>query len=193
MQIDYPQFIPYAIALLAVLLVFRRLRRSFGPQPLRPVRMRIRIGILVFLGLSLVPGAMRSPQFLPADLAGLVAGIALGLWAARRTRYDKRDSQMYYIPHTYSGVAISLLFVGRLVYRMVVLYSMNRAAGTAAGAATLQQLASPIVLSSPLTLGLLCVVIGYYVCYYSLVLRKARRIGPEDLEISATPIVSSGR
>jgi hypothetical protein len=44
---------------------------------------------------------------------------------------------------------------------------------------------------SPFTVGLLCVVIGYYVCYYGLVLFKSTRIGPEDLEVSTTPIAVS--
>jgi hypothetical protein len=37
---------------------------------------------------------------------------------------------------------------------------------------------------SPLTLGLLFVLIGYYVCYYSLVLWKSKQIKPEDIEVA---------
>jgi asparagine N-glycosylation enzyme membrane subunit Stt3 len=188
MPIDYSPIVPYVIAVLAVLLIYRRLRRNFGSQPLRPVRMWIRIGILVLLAGSLLPAALGSAVSLLADLAGLIAGVALGVWGARRTRYERRDAKIYYIPHTYSGIAVSLLLVGRLVYRMAVLYSLNR--GAATGAETLQDLGSPKMFQSPTTAGLLFVVIGYYVCYLGWVLWKSTRIGPEDLEISSIPIAA---
>jgi len=188
MSSDYSPVVPYVVAVLAVLLVYRRLRRSFGRQPLRPVRMGIRIGILIVLGCSLLPPAIREGSFLVTDLAGLLAGVALGLWGARRTRYLRREDRLYYIPHTYSGVAVSLLFVGRLAYRMVTLYSMNQAAG---GADAMREFGSPAMFKNPVTVGLLFVVIGYYVCYYGGVLWKSKRIGPEDLEISSTPIAVS--
>ena len=176
---------PLAVAALAVLLVYRRLRRMFGRQPLRPVRMRLRIGILVLLGCSLLPAALHSASFLAAVAAGLVVGIALGLWGARMTRYARRDAQLYYMPHTYSGIAVSLLLVGRLVYRLSVVYSSDRAAGD--GAEVLQSMTTPVMFKSPLTVAMLFVVIGYYVCYYGWILWKVNRIGPEDLEVSATP------
>jgi hypothetical protein len=182
---DYASIVPYAIAVLAVLLVYRRLRRSFGRQRLSPVRLGLRIALLLLLGGSLLPATLRSGTFLAADVAGLLAGAALGIWGARRTRFERRDAQLFYVPHTVSGVAVSLLFVGRLVYRLVVLYSMNRAVGK--GADGLQEFGSPAMFQSPFTVALLCVVIGYYVCYYGLVLRKSTRIGPEDIEVGATP------
>lgn len=176
---------PYVIAALAVLLVYRRLRRMFGRQPLRPVRMRLRMGILVLLGCSLLPPAMHSPLFMAAAAAGLAAGIALGAWGARMTRYARRGAQLYYVPHTYSGIAVSLLLVGRLVYRMIVVYASDRAAGDGTG--FLQSVSTPVMFKSPLTVAMVFVVIGYYVCYYGRILWKANRIGPEDLEVLATP------
>lgn len=186
MQFDHPQIVPYVLAALAVLLVYRRLRRSFGPQRLAPPRMRVRIGILMLLGASLLPAAVHSLQFLSADLAGLLSGIAFGAWGAARTRYERRDGQLYYVPHTGSGIAVSSLLIGRLVYRMSVVYSAQRAAAENQLDA-LQALGSPAMFKSPLTAGLLFVVVGYYVCYYSRVLRRSTRIGPEDLEASTTP------
>jgi hypothetical protein len=192
MQIDYASIVPYAIAVLAVLLVYRRLRRSFGRQRLSPVRLGLRMALLLFLGCALLPATIRSGTSFAADVAGLVAGAALGLWGARRTRYERRDGQLFYVPHTVSGVAVSLLFVGRLVYRLVVLYSLNRDAGSAGIPADgLREFGSPAMFQSPFTVALLCVVIGYYVCYYGLVLWKSTRIGPEDLEVTGTPNAAS--
>ena len=35
---------------------------------------------------------------------------------------------------------------------------------------------------SPLTLGIFFVLVGYYVCYYSLVLWKSKHLETEDIE-----------
>jgi NhaP-type Na+/H+ or K+/H+ antiporter len=176
MQPDYSRFWPYAIAGLAVFLIYRRFRRSFGRQPLRPVRMWIRIVLLVLLSCSLLPSALKSGQFLFAELAGAVAGMALGFWGARHTRYATYEGRLHYVPHTYTGVAVSLLFIGRLVYRVAEWYGQN---GMLQGAA---DVAPPPMMRSPLTVGLIFVVVGYYVCYYAMVLWKSKRISPEDLE-----------
>ena len=185
MQLDYPRIWPYAIAGLAVLLIYRRFRRSFGRQPVRPARMWIRLALLILLGCSLLPAAFRSGQFLLAELAGALAGLALGFWGARHTRYATYEGQLHYVPHTYTGVAVSLLFIGRLVYRGVEWYAENGAPGGASAVA-------PPMMKSPLTVGLIFAVVGYYVCYYAMVLWKSKRISPEDLEAVPTPTAASG-
>jgi hypothetical protein len=189
MQVDYSRIWPIAIAGLAVLLIYRRFRRSFGRQPLSPVRMSIRIALLILLGCSLLPAALKSGQFLLAELAGTMAGMALGVWGARHTRYATYEGRLHYVPHTYTGVAVSLLFIGRLVYRIVEWYSENRALGGAVTAS--QGIAAPSMMRSPLTVGLIFVVVGYYVCYYAMVLWKSKRISPEDFEAVPTPSAAS--
>jgi hypothetical protein len=194
MQVDYSRIWPYAIAGLAVLLIYRRFRRSFGRQPIRPGRMWIRIALLIVLSCSLLPFAFKSGQFLLAELAGAMAGLALGFWGARHTRYATYEGRLHYVPHTYTGIAVSLLFIGRLVYRIVEWYGESRPLGGALDAS--QGLAPPSMMRSPLTVGLIFVVVGYYVCYYAMVLWKSKRISPEDLEAvpapAATPERSSG-
>ena len=41
------------------------------------------------------------------------------------------------------------------------------------------------MLQSPLTLGLYFVLMGYYVCYYSVVLWKSKRVVAEEVSLSA--------
>jgi hypothetical protein len=187
MPADYSRIWPYLIAILAVLLIYRRLRRSFGQQPLRPVRMRIRMGVLILIGVSFAPAALKSLQFLGAEFAGLVAGIALALWGASRTRYRSEGGQLYYVPHTYTGIAVSLLFMGRLAYRLTQAYLWNGTPAPAAAPTT----TSPMNIQSPLTAGLFFVLIGYYVVYYGMVLWKGSRISPEELEVVATPTTTA--
>ena len=190
MQVDYSRIWPYVIAGIAVLLIYRRVRRSFGRQPVRPVRMWIRIALLILLSCSLLPFALESGHFLLAQLAGAIAGIALGYWGARHTRYATYEGRLHYVPHTYTGVAVSLLFIARLVYRFVEWYAQNGALEGAAAAS--QGIATPAMIRSPLTVGLIFVVVGDYVCYYAMVLWKSKRISPEDLEAIPAPTAAPG-
>lgn len=178
MPADYSRILPLVIAALAVLLIYRRLRRSFGQQPVRPLRMIMRMGVLAALGISFIPLAVRSGEFLLMEGAGALAGTALATWGASRTRYVRRGSQLYYMPHTYAGIAVTLLVFGRLVYRAVQMYSPVDHARDFAPASMVQ---------SPATVGLFFVLIGYYVCYYSRVLWKSKHIGAGDQTAPSAP------
>jgi hypothetical protein len=174
MQPDFSQIGPLLVAALVVFSVYRRLRRSFGQQLLLPSRMIVRIVLLLVIGAVLVPMALRGSAYAGALCAGVLAGVALAVWGAARTRFVRLEDRLYYVPHTYTGIAVSMLFVGRLVYRLVQVYGAMHAT-PAAGAAAAPSAAAGLV-SSPLTLGLFFVVMGYYVCYYSVVLRKSKHI-----------------
>ena len=184
MNFDVSQIGSFLLALLVVFLVYRRFRRNFGQQPLRPVRMRVRTVLLIVIGGLLLPTALRSTAFVAALLGGLVVGIALALWGAARTRFLRAADQLYYVPHTYTGIAVSFLFLGRLVYRLIQMYG-DAHAGRVAGLDTASQSFGAGMLRSPLTLGLFYVLVGYYVCYYSIVLWKATRVTAEEISPAA--------
>lgn len=181
----YAQFLPYLLALLAVLLVYRRLRRSFGRQRVQPVRMGLRIVLLTVVGLSLLPAAARSSASLVAEPCGLALGLILGWWGARQTRYQRDDGRLYFVPHTYTGLAVSALLIGRLVFRVVEWRSQGPS-GVPGSAPMPEAFAPGMMTRSPLTVGMLFVVIGYYVCYYGLVLWKSKHLQPHDLELAAS-------
>jgi hypothetical protein len=185
MKFDFSQIVPFSIAILVVFMIYRRLRRSFGQQPLRPVRMQVRIVVLLVVGCLLLPAALRSPVFISAVLAGIVAGVALALWGAARTRFLRVSGQLYFVPHTYTGIAVSLLFLGRLVYRLIQVSGATQGAHAPAADSASQGFAAAGMLQSPLTLGLYFVLMGYYVCYYSMVLWKSKRVVAEEVSVSA--------
>jgi hypothetical protein len=163
-------------------MVYRRLRRSFGRQPLRPARMTVRMVILALLAASLAPLMSRSTGFLSAGAVGTGLGITLALWGASRTRFLTQNGQLFYVPHTYAGIAVSLLVLGRIAYRLTQTYAgggFARAAPPEAGSAQ--------VVQSPLTVGILFVLIGYYLCYYAWLLWKAKNVTPADVEPAAAP------
>jgi len=193
MQPDFSRIVPFLLAALVMFAIYRRLRRSFGRQRLRPTLMTVRIVLLSVIGCALLPSTVRSAEFLAAQLVGLALGIAIGIWGTQRTRFLMQDGQLYYVPHTYTGVAVSLLFLGRLVYRGFQIYAGGHAAYDAAGAATAPGIAPawmmlpPGTTLNPLTVGILCVLIGYYVYFYSWVLWKSKHLDSADIETAAAP------
>ncbi len=189
MPADFSQIGPFLFAAVVVFAIYRRLRRSFGRQPLRPKRMTVRIVLLAVVAGLLLPAALRSAQFLAAELVGAAFGIGLGVWGARRTRFLMHGGQLHYVPHTYAGIAVSLLFLGRLVFRVVQIYAgapASYAAGMSvanAHAADPSQAFGPAsALKSPLTAGVFFVLAGYYLCYYAWVLWKSKHLVAADIE-----------
>ena len=184
MNFDFSQIGPFLAAILVLFVIYRRFRRSFGQQPVRPVRMQVRIVLLLVIGCLLLPAALRTAAFMSAVLAGIAAGVALAMWGAARTRFLRASGQLYYVPHTYTGIAVSFLFLGRLVYRLIQVSGTVHATHPAAADSAAQRFA-PAVLQSPLTLGLYFVLMGYYVCYYSMVLWKSKRVVAEEVDFIA--------
>jgi hypothetical protein len=173
---------PWLFALLVVFLVYRRFRRNFGRQLLRPTRMTLRVILLIVVAAVLAPMGLRGGEYLLAEAVGAAVGIGLALWGASRTRYVRDDGRLFYIPHTYTGIAVSALVLGRIVYRFAAMYPTGGLSVPGGPAPDAQG----AMVKTPLTLGLFFVLIGYYVCYYSRVIWKSKRITPADLEASAT-------
>jgi hypothetical protein len=178
MPASMSQFMPFLIAAVVILAVLRRLRRSFGRQPLRPRRMMLRMTLLVVLACSLAPLALRSAPFLAAELIGAALGIGLSLWAAQRTRLEMHDGRLHYVPHTYAGVVVSLLFLGRLVYRLVQVYAGGPAAPGAASPDIAHAYAPASMIRSPLTVAVFFVLAGYYLGLYGALLLRSRTTAP---------------
>lgn len=182
MPTDFSKIGPFLLAALVIVAVYRRFRRTFGRQPLRPGRMKMRIALLAFVGVSLAPIALQSGAFVSAMMVGAACGAALGVWGAQRTRFVTVAQRLHFVPHTYTGVAVSLLFLGRLVYRLVQLYLSPLSGPGAASVDSVAGSSPASMVQSPMTLGLFFVLAGYYICYYALLLRKSKHVKLQDLE-----------
>ena len=160
---------PILIAALVVWGIYRRLRRTFGRQAVQPWRLWLRIGILTLLGGMFVATSLgKSAQTLEALLAGLACGAALGYVGLRHTIFEVTPQGRFYTPHTYIGLVVTGLFLGRLLYRLVYLsYNANATGHPNPDFFALYQ-------KSPLTLGIFGVLVGYYVLYYAGILLKTR-------------------
>ena len=101
------------------------------------------------------------------------------MWGAQRTRFLMVGERLHYVPHTYTGIAVSLLFLGRLVFRIVQVYTAAHAAPImrpAYPADPSQAMAPASMVRSPLTVGIFCVLAGYYLYYYGWVLWKSKHL-----------------
>jgi hypothetical protein len=186
MPYEFPQFGNYLFAALIIFVVYRRLRRTFGRQPMRPARMVVRIVLFAVLAALLLPTALRSTAFGAAASGGLLVGVLLAVWGASRTRFERTGVQLYYVPHTYTGIAVSLLFIGRVAFRLLQAYQNNHGAGAGAPVGRPPGLATYV--SSPLTLGLFFVLVGYYLCYYGLVLWKSKHLEADEVVEITSPL-----
>jgi hypothetical protein len=167
-------------AALVLFIIYRRFRRNFGRQPLRPTRMAVRIALFAIIAVLLAPAALRASDGALAIGVGLALGLGLGIWAGRRTRFERFAGQLHYIPHTYTGMVVSALFLCRLIYRLVVPHN-----GYSPAQAGPQDPAAAFgsIYQNPLTLGIFFVLIAYYLYYYSYVLWESNHLKAEDLEV----------
>lgn len=158
---------PILVAVLVAWGIARRVRRTFGRQPVHVGRIAFRIGMLALVA-GLVVATARDAQALESVIAGVGCGAALGYVGLTHTRFEVTPEGRFYIPHTYIGLAVTALFLGRLIYRFAYLQSDPHAMMGAH-----QDLAIAYQ-KNPVTLGIFGLVVGYYVVFYVGVLAKTR-------------------
>jgi hypothetical protein len=155
-----------AVALVALLawVVFRRLRRTFGAQRLEATRLYVRAAILSLLGVVMLAVSARHLGLLGALGAGLAGGAALGLLGLRHTQFETTPQGRFYTPHTYIGLAVSALFLGRLAWRFL---TTGVAASGFAAQAAVPAGQDPLAgaQQSPVTLAIFGLLVGYYVIF----------------------------
>src|ERR1700733_4179168 len=169
-----------ASAALVLFIVYRRFRRSFGRQPLRPRRMIIRMTILSAVGVLLLPAALRSSAGALAISVGLALGVGLGVWGAKHTGFEWHEGKLHYIPHTYTGMVVLALFLGRLAYRFQILSQNSYSPGAADFSDAAPTNSFAVLYHNPTTLSVFFVLIGYYVYYYSYVLWRFKHVKPGE-------------
>ncbi|HEY4128672.1 MAG TPA: hypothetical protein VGN70_11535 [Gammaproteobacteria bacterium] len=191
---DPQHFVGPAIFMGFVLFIlYRRFRRNFGKQKLNRGYMLFRMVVLCVLGVLLLIPTFFSQELAVMTIIGTAAGVCLGVWAARHTRFMREDGVLYYLPHSYVGMIVTALFVGRLGYRILMMsqphmmngvtMDMNPGMSDLGGMSTIYH--------NPWTRLVFFILIGYYVYYYWFVLHESKQLKPEDMEggalVSAKP------
>ncbi|WP_130619046.1 DUF1453 domain-containing protein [Dyella amyloliquefaciens] len=148
--------------------IWRRVRGSFGRQPVRRKRMIGRITFFTLIGGLIALGGMHNVRLLEGLLGGVLVGVALGTVGLRLTRFERDASgNDLYIPNAWIGGILTVLLVGRLAWRfMVLMPQMQDPAMTHS---------APTFGNSPLTLAIFGLIIGYYICYFTGLLVHHRR------------------
>jgi hypothetical protein len=157
-----------AVTVLVLVIIYRRMRRSIGRQELRPVRMQARMGILALVCVLFL-AIHFTLQSMAAAVIGAAAGVGIALYALRHTRYETTAEGNFYTPHPYIGLGIAALVIARVAYRFVAVGAVPVAATGPQDFAAIGQ-----VVANPLTLGLYFVMAGYYICFYTGVLKTSR-------------------
>jgi hypothetical protein len=158
--------IPTVLVLVVGWRLYGRFRRNIGRQPLQRRRMIFRISIYaVFtVGLGVVSFLLARRLSVFAGLLGGVAlGVGLGLYGLHLTRCETTAEGFFYTPNPYMGLGLSLLLVGRLAYRLMVLTHTG-----------VESPVTPQLMQSPLTLFIFGLLAGYYMAYFTGILRRSR-------------------
>ena len=150
--------------------IYRRARRSFGRQPVNIARLRLRIGVLAVVGALILAVSATNMNLLAALLGGIACGAVLATVGLRHTRFEATSEGRFYTPHTYIGLFVSALFIGRILFRYLTLYGHPQS--------MVQASPNPFdqYQRSPLTLAIFGVLVGYYILFNLGVLRRSRGI-----------------
>jgi hypothetical protein len=169
---DQKLIFPFVMGAFVLWVIYRRVRRNIGRQPVSAGRMQFRVGMLAVVGVLIAFGAVRDMSLLGALLAGVAGGVALGWFGLQHTKFEATAQGNFYTPHTYIGMAVSVLLLGRIAYRFLAVYPSMHAAAQA------DQNPFAAYQKSPLTLAIFGVVVGYYIFYYIGVLRTSKSLPP---------------
>lgn len=159
------------IVLLPVLVwrVYQRLKAQMTRQ--RSIMSRHYTGLLVFGAMLLVPAAGMGdrPLSLAALALGAVAGIALGIYGLRRTRFEDTAEGYYFTPPMRMGVLVGMLLVARVIYLGIEVY-MNQGSNQP----------NPRFSDSPLTMYCLGMTAAYFATFSANLMRWRLRLRKEN-------------
>jgi hypothetical protein len=183
MNFDPQHFISALIpAVLVLFIMYRRVRRNFGRQRLNRGYMIFRMVVLCLLGVFLLIPTFFSQELAVMTIVGGGVGISLAIWAAKHTRFLNEDGRLYYIPHSYTGMVVTALFVGRIAYRVFVMAQPHTVVTTDWDPGMSDFGGFSSLYHNPWTRLVFFVLIGYYVYYYWFVLHESKHLKPEDME-----------
>jgi len=147
---------PVVAAVVVPLVLWRmysRIKRLTTRQLSKTWRHRTTLVFFPLLVLGLAAAAIQAGGITLAALAaGLPLGIVLGRIAIGKTRFEQVGAEFYFTPHAPIGMAIALLFMGRMAYRAYEFYQL--------GVGRHHEF-----VTSPLTLFIFGLLAGYYMSF----------------------------
>ena len=153
-----------ALVPLLVWRIYSRIKHQMTRQ--RSIVSRHYTGIIVFAAMILVPGTELGdrPFQLAALAAGAIAGIALGSYALRRTRFEDTPEGYFFTPPSRMGVLVAMLLVARVIYLGIEIY-MNQGSNRP----------NPRFTDSPITMLCLGMTAAYFATFSAGLMRWRQR------------------
>lgn len=160
--------------------IYVRFRRASGRQRLSRYRAPIALTLYAVIIAAVSLANVHRPVDSIAFALALLAGVCLAAFALRRTQFDPTPKGLFYTPHGPIGISLAVLFVARIVYRLIEIYVIATAAPRSAAEFA----------QSPLTLAAFGLLAGYYAWYTFglarwryrvLKAKKAREAGRSDV------------
>ena len=156
---------------LVVWRVYSRIKRLTSRQRSRVWRHRT---TLVFFPSLLLVFCAMAAQANPIALAGLAAGLPVGLVLGRisigKARFEQVGDEFYFTPHAPIGMAVAALFLGRMAWRGYQIFTRDPEA-------------SQGFVSSPLTLLSFGILAGYYIAFAVGLLAWRKRHAPVPVTV----------
>ncbi|MFZ6720141.1 hypothetical protein [Undibacterium sp. Ji49W] len=146
--------------------IVSRIRRMVGRQKYSGIRALITVCIFPLLIALVMFGAMRHEGSVLIMLGGLAVGTGLGIYGHRLTKFENSPAGKFYTPNAHLGIALSVLLLGRIAWRMGALYFTTQSFSAPPGD----------FYGSHLTLFLFGMLAAYYISYAIGLLRWSRSL-----------------
>src|SRR3954470_9013530 len=105
--------------------MYSRIKRNIGRQTLGKWRPWVTLTLFPAILIVISFGSFQHPARLWGMAAGLVAGVLLGVFGTRHTKFENTPQGLFYTPNAHIGIALSVIFAARVVYRLFQLTSME--------------------------------------------------------------------
>ncbi|TBR36554.1 MULTISPECIES: DUF1453 domain-containing protein [Dyella] len=165
---------PVIMAPLMALAIYRRVRGSFGMQPIRRKRMMGRVVMFFIVACLSATAGLYNIRLLEGLLGGLALGGGLGLLGLKLTTFGRNAAgEDIYLPNPWIGAGLTVLLVGRLAWRFLYVMPQMQDPAIAAHA--------PPMGNSALTFVVIGLTFGYYIAYFIGLLIHHRRFQRGEL------------
>ncbi|MDU0205919.1 hypothetical protein ACYEXS_13360 [Paenibacillus sp. MAH-36] len=169
----------YAIpAVLICFFIYRRTKRTIGFQKLAKGRLKFRLTLFSILGIAIFLLGFVHPIHFIGYLIGLAAGAGLGLTAIRHTRFEHRADGCYYRTHLWIEIAVLVLFLSRIIYRVAFI-------ALSPNASSMNPADPTQFTKDPVTAGVFFIIVSYYILFFGYLLREESKLDP-DATLSST-------
>jgi hypothetical protein len=147
--------------------IYNRVKSRMTRQ--RSIVSRHYTGLLVFFGMVAVPASeMSDPVAIAALAAGTAAGLALGFYGLRVTRFEETEEGYFFTPNARLGTLVAMALVARVLYLGILIYA-NKGSN----------MPTPRITDSPLTMLTVGLAAGYFWMYSLGLLRWRMKVRKE--------------